>query len=170
MSAPRRVIALIGGHAGNASEEALSLAEELGAEIGRRDMALICGGYNGVMEAGCRGCKKSGGVTIGVLKGNSTTTENPYVDYAIATSMDVASNNIIIWSGAGVVACDGGYGTLNEIALALDFCKPLVLTGSHPLLNISRIRSAKLAHFPGYDTRCIVQIIDRLVSMIDNPE
>lgn len=163
----KTIIGIIGGHVRNTTPEALALAEMVGAELGRRGYAVVCGGYDGVMEAACRGCKQAGGTTLGILKGNDPRQANPYVDYAIPTSMDVASNNIIVWASAGVVAFDGRYGTLNEMALALDFGRPLVALGRQRLLNVANVASDRFAHFEGYDAARVPSIIDHLETMLE---
>jgi uncharacterized protein (TIGR00725 family) len=163
---PQTMIGIIGGHFSNTTPQALEIAEVLGEEIGRRGMAVVCGGEDGIMEAACRGCKRSGGVTVGILKGNAPPVKNEYLDYAILTSMDVASNNIVVWSAAGILALDGRYGTLNEIALALDFGKPLISVGVHRYLRLDHIDSTRFAHYEGYDASKTTEILDRLVDMI----
>lgn len=161
----KTIIGIIGGHARNTNSKALTLAEHVGAEIGRRGLAIVCGGYDGIMEAACRGCKGAGGTTIGILKGNDARGANPYIDYAIPTSMDVACNNIIVWTSSCILAFDGRFGTLNEMALALDFGKPLISVGQHRLLNTASIDSDKFAHYEGYDVAKVPEIIDRLEMM-----
>lgn len=163
----RKIIGIIGGQTHNTTEGALRMAEHIGVELARRGLALVCGGGNGVMEAACRGCQQAGGVTLGLLKGNDTREANPYVDFAIPTSMDVASNNIIVWAAAGVLAFDGRYGTLNEIALALDFGKPLVVIGDQYLLNITQVNTKRFAHYKGYDIARASEILDQLQHMIE---
>jgi uncharacterized protein (TIGR00725 family) len=164
---PKQLIGVIGGHAANTTRQAILLAERVGEEIGRRGMGVICGGEDGIMEAACRGCRGSGGVTIGVLKGNVFPAERSYLDFAILTSMDVASNNVLIWSSRGVVALDGRFGTLNEMALALDFGRPLVSIGVQRLLRPENVPpESRFTHFEGYDVDRVPGIIDHLESMI----
>jgi uncharacterized protein (TIGR00725 family) len=163
---PHRIIGIIGGHSGHTTVAALQLAEAIGAEVGRRGMAVVCGGGDGVMEAACRGCRASGGVTIGVLKGNTSTEANPYIVYPILTSMDVASNNVIVWTAAGLIAFDGRYGTLNEIALALDFGRPLVLVGREGLLNVAAVTSDRFSFVDLCGPAGAPAILDRLEEMI----
>lgn len=164
---PRPVIGIIGGHSHNTSSAAMEFAEAIGAELGRRHLAIACGGFDGIMEAACRGCRGAGGVTLAILKGNDRLAANRYIDYAICTSMDVACNNIIIWSSAGIIAFDGRYGTLNEMALALDFGKPLVTTGRQHLLNVAAVTSEDFRHFEGYDFEQIPAIVEHLLYMIE---
>ncbi len=162
----KTLIGIIGGHARNTTPGALLLSERVGAELGRRGFSIVCGGYDGIMEAACRGCKKAHGTTIGILKGNNPSQANRYIDYAIPTSMDVACNNIIVWSSSGIIAFDGRFGTLNEMALALDFGKPLISVGRQRFLNVDNLDSDRFVHYEGYDVARVPEIIDRLESML----
>lgn len=71
------------------------------------------------MEAACRGAKAVGGTTVGVLPGPDRSEANPYVDIPIVTGMGEARNAIVVKSAQAVIAIDGEFGTLSEIALAL---------------------------------------------------
>jgi len=119
-----KVIGVIG--ASSCSEELYRVAEEVGEEIARRGALVICGGRGGVMEAACRGAKRRGGTTIGVLPDRETRSANEYVDIAIATGLGEARNSLIVNSADGLIAVSGSYGTLSEIAFALKLGKPIV--------------------------------------------
>jgi uncharacterized protein (TIGR00725 family) len=118
------IIAVIGG--GQCSHENYELARQAGQEIARAGALLICGGMFGVMEAACRGAKEVGGTTIGILPGKMKSEANAFVDIPIVTGLNDARNVIIVRSADGVIAVDGEYGTLSEIAFALKFSKPVV--------------------------------------------
>ncbi|MBP1600532.1 MAG: hypothetical protein H6Q06_683 [Acidobacteria bacterium] len=94
------------------------LAVEVGRQIGRAGAILVCGGRGGVMEAAARGAKEAGGITIGILPGESDSEANPYIDIPIVTGMGQARNAINILTSQAVIAVAGAYGTLSEIALA----------------------------------------------------
>lgn len=94
------------------------LATEVGRQIGRAGAILVCGGRGGVMEAAARGAKEAGGITIGILPGESDSEANPYIDIPIVTGMGQARNAINILTSQAVIAVAGAYGTLSEIALA----------------------------------------------------
>ena len=79
------LISVIGGN--RAEPETLRAAEQLGGELAKRGLTVICGGLGGVMEAVCRGAKKAGGMTVGVLPGNRASSANPYVDIPIVTGI-----------------------------------------------------------------------------------
>ena len=119
------IIAVIGG-GDTPPIEALEMAEEVGRELARRGVTVVCGGLEGVMEAVCRGAKAEGGVTIGILPGNDPAEANPWVDYPVCTGLGYARNVIVVKSGRAVIAIDGAYGTLSEIGHALGDGIPVV--------------------------------------------
>jgi uncharacterized protein (TIGR00725 family) len=121
-------IGVIGGR--DVSTEIIKIAESIGQLIAERNAILICGGLGGVMEAACRGAKTVGGITVGILPVASKEEANPHVDIVIPTGMGVARNAVVIHSSDGVIAVDGSYGTLSEIAFALQCRVPLVVLKS----------------------------------------
>ncbi len=106
--------------------ELLPLAEEVGRRIAEAGATVVCGGRGGVMEATCRGARRAGGLTIGILPGADRSEANPEVDVAIPTGLGVARNPLVVLSGNAVIAIDGSFGTLTEIAHALDLGKPVI--------------------------------------------
>ena len=120
------IISVIGGE--GAGADPLLLAEQVGRELGRRGVTLVCGGRGGVMEEACRGARAEGGHTIGTLPGRNAaeTPPNPYVEFPIFTGIGYARNAIVALSGDAVIAISGSYGTLSEIAYALINGVPLV--------------------------------------------
>jgi hypothetical protein len=124
MQSSRKIIAVIGG--GVVPPEVAALAEEVGREIARRGAALVCGGLGGVMEAACRGAVAEGGLTIGILPGNSRRDANPHVLIPIVTGIGYARNVAVVKSAQAVIAVDGSYGTLSEIAHALQNGIPVI--------------------------------------------
>jgi len=120
----RPLVAVFGGS--SPTEAQASLAEEVGRALAEAGAVLVCGGRGGVMEAACRGAKRAGGVTVGVLPGLDAGEANPYVDIPIVTGMGEARNAIIARTAEVAIAVGGSYGTLSEIALALSFDRPVV--------------------------------------------
>ncbi len=118
------IIAVIGGS--SCSTEEAQMAEAVGRELAKRGATLICGGLGGVMEAACRGAASEGGVTVGILPGDRGKTANPYVQIPIVTGMSYARNVIIVKSAQAVIAIGGSYGTLSEIAHALQNGIPVI--------------------------------------------
>jgi uncharacterized protein (TIGR00725 family) len=120
------IIAVIGGE--DVSAEVARLAEEVGRELARRGCTVVCGGGSGVMEGVCRGARAEGGHTIGILPGHNAAESSPndYVEFPIFTGLGYARNSMVALSGQAVIAIDGAYGTLSEIAYALIHEVPLV--------------------------------------------
>lgn len=122
------IIAVIGGS--DPAPQALEQAEAVGRELAERGHTVICGGLGGVMEAACRGAREAGGRTLGVLPGADAAAANAYVEFPIVTNMGVARNAIIVLTAAAAIAIDGSYGTLSEIAIALNLGRPVVGLGT----------------------------------------
>lgn len=124
----QRLVSVIGGH--RAGPDVLRQAEELGKGLAARGLVLVCGGLGGVMEAACRGAREAGGTTVGILPGNNPGDANRWVEIPLATGIGLARNAIVARAGEVVVAVNGSYGTLSEIALALNFGSPVIGIGS----------------------------------------
>ena len=116
--------------AGKCNESIAIIAGEVGREIAKRGAVLICGGLGGVMQAAARGAKQEGGTTIGILPGSRREDANPYIDITILSAMGHARNAIIAQSCDALIAVNGEYGTLSEIALSLKIGKTVVVLES----------------------------------------
>lgn len=129
----------------DATPEELALAEAVGEAIARAGHALVCGGRDGVMAAACRGAKRAGGTTIGILPGYDRREANQWVDHVVCTGLRDARNAVVVASGEAVIVIGGGFGTLSEIALALKMGKEVIALGSWDL------EAARLARYGGAD-------------------
>lgn len=120
------IISVIGGDA--AGPEAVETAEAVGRALAKRGVTLLCGGRGGVMEAACKGARSEGGHTIGIMPGHDAqeTPPNEYVEFPVYTGLGYARNITVVLSGEAIIAIDGSYGTLSEIAYALIHEKPIV--------------------------------------------
>jgi hypothetical protein len=126
------MIGVIGG--GNtASEEGLKIAEEVGYLIARADAVLICGGLNGIMQAAAKGAKRGDGLTLGILPTGIKADANPYIDLPIATAMSTARNLIIVRTADALIAINGSYGTMSEMAHAFDQGKTVFALRTWPM-------------------------------------
>jgi uncharacterized protein (TIGR00725 family) len=117
-------VAVVGG--GEFEAEACAAAEEIGRQLARRGAVVVCGGLGGVMEAACRGAKDGGGTTVGILPSDDRAEANAWVDVAVATGMGEARNALVVRTADVLIAVDGEFGTLSEIALALRTGTPVV--------------------------------------------
>lgn len=115
------------------TEKEIAAAEAVGALIAGAGQALTCGGRGGVMAAACRGAKRAGGTTIGILPGYDTSEANQWVDHIICTGLGHARNAVVVASGEAIIAIGGGFGTLSEIALALKMGKRVIALESWDL-------------------------------------
>jgi uncharacterized protein (TIGR00725 family) len=104
----------------DAGEGELRAAEECGRLLAEGGAVIVCGGRGGVMEAVCRGAKSAGGTTVGLLPGRDRAEANAHVDIAIPTGLGKARNLLVSRAGDAMIAIGGAYGTLSEIAFALD--------------------------------------------------
>ena len=121
-------IAVVGGS--EATEPVAAMAAAVGAALATAGAIVVCGGLGGVMEAVCRGAKSAGGLTVGILPGRDPAAANRWVDVVIATGLGEARNALVVGSAAAVIAIEGEYGTLSEIALALRAGIPVVGLGT----------------------------------------
>ncbi len=125
------VIAVVGGSA--VDDSTYVVAREVGRLLAEAGATLINGGYGGVMEAASLGASAAGGTVIGILQGIDPHDGNPHLTLGIATGMGRGRNTIIAISCDAMIAVDGGYGTLSEIAQALNHGRPVVALGSWDL-------------------------------------
>lgn len=140
----KRLIAIVGGR--EASPELLEQAMQLGRLIARSGFGLVCGGMGGIMEAASQGCKEEGGLTVAILMHDDPKYANPYIDVAIPTGLGIARNLLVVRSGEVVIAIDGKYGTLSEIAYALQINKPVIGIKTWDVSqNIIKVNSAEEA-------------------------
>ena len=124
MPSYKMIIAVIGNS--SCSPEEAKLAESVGELLAQRGATIICGGLGGVMEAACRGAKSKGGLTVGILPGQDSSTANPWVDIPVVTGIGEARNVAVVKSAQAVIAIGGSYGTLSEIAYALKGNIPVI--------------------------------------------
>lgn len=109
-----------------AEPELLKLAEEVGAEIARSGAAVVCGGLSGVMEAVCKGARREGGLTIGIIPSDEKNDANPFVQIPIVTGMGMGRNVMLVKTADVLIAVGGEFGTLSEIAHALNLGKKVI--------------------------------------------
>ena len=117
-------IAVFGGR--TVGKDLYADAVEIGRLMAEENWLVFCGGGTGVMEAVARGVKEGGGICIGILKGTSVKEGNPYLTLPIKTGLGVARNALLAYNCDAAVAIDGQYGTLSEIAYAMQLNKPVI--------------------------------------------
>ena len=123
ISDSRKIIGVIGGS--QCTFEELDTAYQVGRLIAQSGAILICGGKSGIMEATCKGAVDANGLTIGILPSEDIKEANDYVKIPIATGMGIARNIIIVRTAEALISISGSYGTLSEMAFAVQLGKPL---------------------------------------------
>ncbi|MFA5928607.1 MAG: TIGR00725 family protein [Candidatus Margulisiibacteriota bacterium] len=146
-----RVVSVIGESL--TSAEVYATAEKVGELLAENKITVACGGLTGVMEAVCKGARSKGGRTIGILPGNDRNSGNEFIELPIVTGIGYARNSIVAKTGQVVIAIGGWFGTLCEIAFALDAGIPVIglntwdvyKNGKHPDNGIIPVNTAEEA-------------------------
>jgi len=136
-------IGVIGGS--RPDTKSRQVAFKVGQLIAEKGAILVCGGLSGVMEATSRGSKQAGGLTIGILPGNSPDDANTYIDIAIATGLGYARNSLVAMNSDVIIAIDGQYGTLTEIAYGCIYRKKIIGLGTWNIEGVIKAESAEEA-------------------------
>jgi len=122
------IVGVMGGH--KAPPEILEEARRIGEAIAKRGHVLLTGGGDGVMKAASAGAFKAGGLVLAVLPSDRVRPlagyPNEFVDIAIYTGMADARNVINAKTPHVMIAIDGGWGTVSEIAHALRNDTPVI--------------------------------------------
>jgi uncharacterized protein (TIGR00725 family) len=140
----RRVrIGVIGGARPESRFE--EMAYEVGRHIAQAGAILVCGGLGGVMQSAARGAQESGGLTIGILPGQKPAESNPYIDVAIATGLGYTRNSLVAMNADVLIAVDGEYGTLSEIAYGRIFGKPVIGLETWDIKGVETASTPELA-------------------------
>jgi uncharacterized protein (TIGR00725 family) len=111
-------IAVVG--ASEPSPEQEQAADDIGRGLGAAGCVVITGGRGGVMSAASRGAHEAGATVIGILPGTDRREANEWVEIALPTGLGHVRNALVVATADAVIAVGGGFGTLSEIALALD--------------------------------------------------
>jgi uncharacterized protein (TIGR00725 family) len=77
------------------------------------------------MAAASRGAAAVGGVVVGLLPGVDRSEANQWVSVAVPTGLGELRNGLVARAADAIVAVGGSYGTLSEIALALQAGTPV---------------------------------------------
>ncbi len=102
------------------------MAAVVGKYVAENGGVIVCGGMGGIMEGVARGAKEGGGVTIGILPSSNSDDANEFIDFAIPTGFGEARNIMVVRAADAVVAFPGKFGTLSEMAFALQAKKPVI--------------------------------------------
>lgn len=112
----------------NASPDENEMAYELGREIAKQNWITLTGGRSfGIMDAALKGASEAGGLTIGILPGDTSKNSSDHAQIKIVTSMGSGRNYISVLSSHVIVVLGMASGTASEVALALKSRKKVIL-------------------------------------------
>jgi hypothetical protein len=107
-------------------------ARDVARRFGEAGWAVVTGGGPGVMEAANRGCKESGGLSVGFnIELPHEQSANPYLDIAMTFSHFYARKTMFVKAAEGFVVFPGGFGTADEL-----------------FESLTLIQTGKIRHFP----------------------
>jgi uncharacterized protein (TIGR00730 family) len=91
-------------------------ARETGRLFAEKGFAVVTGGGPGVMEAGNRGCKEGGGLSVGFnIELPHEQGLNPYLDIGLTFDHFYTRKTMFVKAAMGFVIFPGGFGTLDEL-------------------------------------------------------
>lgn len=129
-------------------------ARATGRLFAERGWAVITGGGPGVMEAGNRGAREAGGLSVGFnIELPHEQYANPYLDIEYTFEHFYVRKVCFVKPSEGFVIFPGGYGTLDELFEALVLIQtgkvshfPVVLFGSDHWRGMFDWMSDRLLH------------------------
>lgn len=139
----RKRVGVIGGSRPDQASRAM--ARKVGELLAKKGAVLVCGGLGGVMEAACRGAKEAGGLTVGILPGQNPDEANAYVDLPVATGLGYSRNSLVAMNAEVLIAVDGEYGTLSEIAYGIIYGKRVIGLGTWDIKGVIPARTPEEA-------------------------
>jgi len=128
----RPAVALFGSARVSDQHPAYVAARATGRMFAERDWAVITGGGGGVMEAGNRGAKEGGGLSVGFnIELPHEQRSNGYLDIEYTFRHFYARKVCFVKPSEGFVIFPGGFGTLDEC-----------------FESLTLIQTGKVLHFP----------------------
>ena len=146
----------------NATPDENEIAYDLGKAIAQSGWITLTGGRSfGVMDASLKGAAEEGGITIGILPGDSDKSSSEHAQIKIITSMGSGRNYISVLSSHVIVVLGMAAGTASEVALALKSRKKVIL------LNQDEITIRFFKNLGSYNV-IVTKTVDETISTIKN--
>ncbi len=148
-----KIITVFGSSRPRETESGYEEARPLGHALAENGFAVCTGGYGGVMAGVSRGAKETGGKTYGVTADFFSAKSNPWIDVEVRVATWQDRLFELIRLADGFAACQGGTGTLVELAVVWEMLnksvmppKPFATLGDFWQPIIERVREVELAH------------------------
>jgi uncharacterized protein (TIGR00730 family) len=169
----RPAVTLFGSARVTEEHPAYAAARTTGRLFAERDWAVITGGGGGVMEAGNRGARESGGLSVGFnIELPHEQQPNEYLDISYTFKHFYARKVCFVKPSEGFVIFPGGFGTLDEMYESLT----LIQTGKvlhFPVVLVGRAHWGDMLDWVG-DELLSQRLVSRddldLLSVTDDPE
>lgn len=144
----RFVCCIVGNKEGGSrwSVDVEKLSYQAGAAAAKQGFVVLTGGKSGVMSAAAQGAMEAGGTTIGVLPEADRSMANPYLSLSLPTGMGIARNALTAMFCDVMIAMPGGSGTLEEMAFATDFGRPVLSLGSWNVPGLEGVKQVADLH------------------------
>lgn len=142
-SSKKILVAVVGSHKSNSEVDII--ATKLGNLLSKVGVILISGGLGGVMESVSKGMSSGGGISVGILPGDDKYAANAFVDIPIPTGLGNTRNTLVAGVADIIIALPGEYGTLSEIAFALNMKKPVIGLGSWDIKGMHQVKTPEEA-------------------------
>jgi len=159
------------------------LAERIAFKLTQSGYGVITGGGPGIMEAGNKGAKRGGGVSVGLnIDLPFEQNDNPYIDKDKNLEFDYffVRKVMFVKYAQGFVAMPGGFGTLDELFEAITLIQtnkigkfPIVLVGTEfwsgmmEWIKTTLLKKYKNASPKDIDLFSIVDTEDEVVEIIN---
>lgn len=126
-------ICVSGAARGESVEESHELAERAGKAIAEANCMLLTGATVGIPNYAAEGCKKVGGLSLGISPAASKLAHikkyrlpTEAYDIILYSGLNyVGRDSLLVASSDAVVSIGGRIGTLHEFTLALEMGKPI---------------------------------------------
>ena len=165
-------------------EKFYDLAENIAYKLTQHGYGVITGGGPGIMEAGNKGAKRGGGVSVGLnIELPFEQNDNPYIDKDKNLEFDYffVRKVMFVKYAQGFVAMPGGFGTLDELFEAITLIQtdkigkfPIILVGREFWSGIIKwIKTTLLEKYQNVSAKdidlfSIVDTEDEVVEIIDD--
>jgi uncharacterized protein (TIGR00730 family) len=149
-----KTVSVFGSSSVTSADLSYQTAYRLGRLLADKGMAVISGGYGGIMEACSRGAREAGGKTMGVTTSHCYKKPNAWISEEITVPSWQERLMKLMELGDAFIVMDGATGTWTELFVAWEmlnrkiFKKPLIVLGEDFKGLLHQLRQKKDFIFP----------------------